>query len=85
MSSTNYEGWHNKATWNVSLYLNNEEGIYRSAVSFMESEAGKKSRSPYATFIRRSGMEDERTPDGFKWLSTRLCYRELNEMMKELV
>jgi len=36
-------------------------------------------------FIYESGMRDDRTPDNIAWLSTRLDYRALNSMMKELV
>ena len=80
--STDYNGWKNKATWNVALEIGNNEGMYRAACQFMRKYNG---RAPYAAFIRSHGMEDDRTTDGFKFASTRVCYRELNEMMKELV
>ena len=83
MSDNTYEGWKNRATWNVALWINNDEGLYRAAVDYIRTYP--KSRNPYANFIRYNCMENDRTPDGFKYLSTKLCYRELNEMMKELV
>ena len=77
-----YQGWKNRATWNVSLYVNNEEWIYRAACEFMKTYKGRK---PYAAFASRMFAPEERTPDGFKWHGKKLCYRELNEMMRDLI
>lgn len=75
-----YNGWRNRQTWNVALWIGNDEGLYRAAVDFMARYRGKR---PYAAFIRHLGMENERTPDNIAWLSSRLSYRELNSMMRE--
>jgi len=75
-----YNGWKNRATWNVALYINNEYSLYSSAVAFMKKYNG---RQPYKAFIKYMSMENERTPDRFKYLSNSLCYRELNSMMIE--
>lgn len=82
MPKGKYEGWKNYQTWNVSLYINNEYNLYQSAVEFMRLYTGRK---PYASFIRYMGMEEERTCDRIKFLSSSLCYQELNEMMRDLV
>ena len=76
-----YNGWRNRQTWNVALWINNDEALHRSAVEFM---ARYKGRAPYTMFIYESGLRDERTPDNVGWFSTRLDYRALNSMMKEL-
>ena len=78
-----YNGWKNRATWNVSMWLNNDYGIYVSAVKYMENHP--KSIQPYSNFVRFEGLEDERTPDRIKWLSNSLDYEALNAMMRELV
>lgn len=77
-----YNGWHNYQTWNVALWLQNSYDLYHVAVAFMK--AHPTSRKPYSSFIRYLGMENDFTGDHIKWLSSRLCYSELNAMMREL-
>ena len=83
MAMESYNGWKNRATWNVALWIQNDEYLYRAAVGYITKYP--KSRHPYGNFVRSTGMQDERTPDGYKYLSTRLCYKELNDMMRELI
>lgn len=77
-----YNGWKNRETWNVSLWINNDEPLYRAAVSFMRH--CDKSRAPYKEFMASFELEDAFTPDGVKWISRKLDYRALNAMMREL-
>ena len=77
-----YNGWKNRQTWNVSLWINNDEPLYRAAVEFMKTYKGK---APYITFIKHNYLEGDRTPDNIAWNGTRLDYKALNEMMQELV
>lgn len=81
MSDKTYEGWKNYATWNVSLWLNNEYNIYVGAVEFMKDYKGK---APYKDFIIDCGLDAQRTPDRIQWISNQLDYKALNEMMREL-
>jgi hypothetical protein len=76
-----YNGWKNRATWNVSLWLNNEYAIYMGAVEFMKDYTGKR---PYIDFCKDSGLDTQRTPDRIMWISDQLDYAELNLMMWEL-
>ena len=64
MTDTTYNGWKNRQTWNVALWINNEEPLYRAAVEFMK---GYNGRAPYRAFIKREGLEGGRTPDGIAW------------------
>ena len=82
MSDT-YNGWKNRQTWNVALWINNDEGLYRAAVEYVNSHDNR--RKLYADFIRSMGMEYNRTPDNIAWLGSRLDYAELNAMMRDLV
>lgn len=78
---TTYNGWKNRQTWNCALWIGNDEPLYHAAVDFMRRYTG---RAPYAAFIKANGMEYDKTPDGIAWISTRISFRELNSMMKEL-
>ena len=80
MEEKNYNGWKNRQTWNVALWIENDECLYRSAVDFMKSYKGVK---PYASFIKNMGLQYDKTPDNIKYISTRICYKELNNMMNE--
>ena len=79
-----YNGWKNHQTWNVAFWINNDEYLYRAATEFMENNNNKKS-APYGRFIKKMGMEYDKTPDGIAYAGTRLDYRALNDMMRELV
>jgi hypothetical protein len=80
-----YNGWKNRQTWNVSMWLNNDYGIYKAAVQFMEKRKHPKANAHYLRFIKEQGLADERTPDRYKWLSNSLDYKALDDMMRELV
>jgi len=80
---TGYNGWENYKTWNVALWLQNEEGYYQIALSC---------GSPYERFIPllnwwtllNTGELDGRTPDGVKWDDEEVNVEEINEMLLEL-
>lgn len=76
-----YQGWKNYETWNCALWINNDYPLYISARIFMQAYEGTK---PYRDWVKIAGLENEATKDGCKWLSSKLSYAELNDMMKEL-
>ena len=71
-----YNGWANYETWNVALWLQNDEGLYDMAR--MHRHHGYKSLSHLLTEIFPV------TPDGVTWMHPDLDIDELNEMMAEL-
>jgi hypothetical protein len=83
--SKEYNGWANRSTWNVALWINNDELMYEQAVRFMKKEENIHAKHPYKSFILDYGLQSEKTPDGIKFLSSSLDYKALNEMMLELV
>ena len=78
-----YNGWKNRQTWNVALWINNDEPLYRAAVGFMKDH--KNAKKAYTDFIKYAGLEESKTPDGINFISTRLDYAELNRMMYDLI
>jgi len=77
-----YNGWKNRSTWNVALWINNDYNLYMIACDFMREYKGYR---PYKAFVNYLGLEMEKTLDGIKFLSNRLDYSALNEMMRELI
>lgn len=81
-TDTTYNGWKNRQTWNIALWIGNDEGLYRSAVEFMRKYTGKR---PYSAFVVASGLVNKRTPDRIGYSGTKLDRVALNEFMWELV
>ena len=76
MSNT-YNGWANYETWNVSLWIGNDEGLYDMARDYRRH--GYKA---FAESIKEFGSYE--TPDGVAWTDSALDYDRLDEMMAEL-
>lgn len=77
--TTTYNGWKNYQTWNVALWIGNDEGLYNMAREY------RKSAKPYEDFaesLRELGSTE--TPDKVAWNDLGLDYRALNRMMREL-
>ncbi len=70
-----YNGWANWETWNVALWIGNDEGLYSMARGF-------KDYSSFAQEIRELGMLE--TPDGASWTDSGLDHDALDEMLQEL-
>ncbi len=75
LTDQTYNGWTNYETWNVALWLGNDEGLYNMAR--MYKEHGYKSLS-HMLMEMSTG-----TPDGVKWNDTNLNICELNDMLSD--
>lgn len=70
-----YNGWANHATWNVALWINNDEGLYRMAQDYTDYDS-------FVEGLREFGMTE--TPDGVSLTDPSLDIAELDDMFAEL-
>lgn len=79
MSKKTYNGWANYETWNIALWIQNDETLYMVARQFVRKY---KHDHPYEKFVDHYSLG--KTPDGVCYTDSNLDYGELNEMMKYL-
>lgn len=79
MSEDTYNGWKNRATWNVALWIG-QDPLYTEAVAFIKDYKGKQ---PYVDFLESCGLDTQKTADGINYVSEELDYKRLDEMMME--
>lgn len=77
-----YNGWKNYETWNVALWIQNDESLYELA------RECRRKIAPYEAFrirIQEFGVQiGYQTPDGVAWNDSSLDIEALDEMMGEL-
>lgn len=74
MSNDGYNGWKNRETWNVILWLNNDEGLYNLM----------REHTDYASLVetlRELGTTE--TPDRVAYNDSGLDVDALDEMIAE--
>jgi hypothetical protein len=82
-TTTDYNGWKNRQTWNVALHINNDYNLYQSAKEYVKGNPNSKKL--YGGFIKWAGLTDSNTPDRIKWNGSKLDYKALNDMIRELI
>jgi hypothetical protein len=68
-----YNGWTNRETWNVAMFINNEENLYKTSRHFKN----------YRDFIFATGLYNQKTMDGIAWDDPLINHNEMNEMLRE--
>lgn len=77
MTDNTCNGWANYETWNVSLWLNNDENLY-----FAMLDAIRNGARTYEDVCEYMGLTGE-TKDGVTWNDSALDTAELDAMIVE--
>lgn len=84
---TTYNGWANYHTWNVSLWIANDEMLYNEARLYAQAFMNQDSAT-YADFVAEILCDDlgyeQVTPDGVSWTDPYLDHDELDAFIREL-
>ena len=85
MSDTTFNGWANYETWNASLWINNDESMYRVALAYVEQARRFGQRISYDALITALEYRfGQMTPDGTRWMDGRIDTAEMDEMLDEM-
>ena len=69
--STEYNGWENYETWNVALWIGNDEGLYHLAM-----EAGNY--EDFVDALEGCSFNDLKTPDGVNYRDPKVNTIQIN-------
>ena len=72
-----FNGWTNYETWNVALYIQNDEPVYRHARIY--GYLGYDYMIPWL-----EGYFGQCTPDGVRFMDGNIDTDELDEMLRDL-
>lgn len=73
---TNYNGHKNYQTWNVSLWINNDESLYSNARRF-------NSYKDFTDYLRDM-MQITETPDNVSFSDKDLDFESLNNLIQSI-
>jgi len=71
---TSYNGWTNYETWNIALWIGNDESLY-------SAKCEVECYEDLLELIWEAGSKE--TPDGVKWTSSKVNRAELNSNLWE--
>ena len=77
MTTSTYNGWANYETWNVALWLQNDEGLYNIAKDY--ARYGYQTLADVLMELLPFGTDDQ-----VLWNDTALNIDELDEMLSDL-
>ena len=81
MSAQTFNGYANHATWNVALYIGNDEKMYRLVLGLVNSKVTQWT-DVAGVLITLFG---DKTPDGVAWNDPTIDVRKMNEFLAEMI
>jgi len=78
-----YNGWANYETWNVALYLDNDEGSYLAICEYVRDTLNSTDDLTYDGLVEYLGLEGQSTPDGICWDNFRINRKEMFDWLIE--
>lgn len=85
MPEQTYNGWTNYETWNVSLWLQNDEAMYQLALEHVNMFKRWNKPVKYDSLIPSLELHfSQITPDGVRWMDPIINTNELDSMLSEM-
>lgn len=73
MTTKTYNGHKNWNHWNVSLWINNDEGLYRMALGYVRS-CKPRSAAAFGMLSELRDMGITKTPDGARYTTATILH-----------
>ena len=80
MADTTYNGWKNRITWNIALWLNNDYGLYQAMKDWKNSNP-KEANKTYDNFLEDLSLKGMSTPDGYAFDSNEVDAESIMDMV----
>lgn len=78
MEKKSYNGWKNRETWNVALWLNNDPSYYGLQKEFRDThKKTRSSKADYQAFLDFAGLDGVKTPDGISFSNMKIDTRAI--------
>ena len=81
MSAQTYNGWANYETWNVTLWIGNDEEMYRQVLGLVNSKVTQW----FDVAGVLSTLFGDKTPDGVAWNDPTIDADRMNEYLAEMI
>ena len=86
----NYNGWANYETWNVALYLDNDEGIYNFMLEGLRHLLAERNDDWTGISLQelrelvQSAFRGDSTPDGVRLSHSEIDWSEISDKLLEM-
>ena len=80
-----YNGWSNRETWNVALWVNNDEWLYDMARLYTAEAKEQGEGIEYYKLLQFCAIsEEEETPDGVPYWGKTIDWDQMRYMLQDI-